>query len=153
MLSVAYDNIFSRFLGQVQAYDLIVDDEDVAKAKLNEWLRSIKSNPRVRKSFTTLSFDDENQEINFTLRVPEDDESDMDFVIEVFALGVKWKWSAEKYNSVLNTAQYFGSGEKKMYSQAQHMDKLHEMSDTAKKEFFGIIRDRASYKNNYLEEA
>ena len=86
----------------------------MAKAKLNEWLRSIKSNPRVRKSFTTLSFDDENQEINFTLRVPEDDESDMDFVIEVFALGVKWKWSAEKYNSVLNTAQYFGSGEKKL---------------------------------------
>lgn len=153
MLSVAYDIIFSRFLSQVQAYDLIVEDQETAQARLNEWLNSIKSNPRVRKLFATLSSDDENKLINFTLRLPDDDESaDTDYVTEIFALGVKWKWSAEKYNSVLNTAQYFGSGDKKFYSQSTHAAQLHNMADTAKKELFGIIRDRDSYKNSYLEE-
>ena len=114
MLSVAYDVVFSRFLGQVQAYDLIIDDEDIAKEKMNEWLKSIKSNPRVRKTFATLSFDELENNINFDLKVPEDDDSDIDYVTEIFALGVKWKWSAEKYDSCLNTMQYFGSGEKKL---------------------------------------
>lgn len=115
MLSVTYDAAFSRFLAQVQAYDLAVVDEVDARQKLNEWLISIKSNPRVQKLFTSLSFDKNIEMIFFTLKNSlKDDEADMDFVTEVFGLGVAWKWSSEKYNSLLNTAQYFGSGEKKL---------------------------------------
>lgn len=152
MLSVAYDIIFSRFLSQVEAYDLIIDDEDVAKEKLNEWLKSIKSNPRVRKSFKTLTLDELENNINFDLKVPEDDDSDIDYVTEIFALGIAWRWSTAKYLSVKNTEQYFGSGEKKFFSQASHADKLHDMCKETRGAFFGMIRDRGTYKNTYLED-
>jgi len=153
MLSVAYDEIFSRFLSQVEAYDLVMDDEDVAKEKLNEWLRSIKSNPRVRKSFATLSLDNLENNINFDLKIPEDDDSDIDFVTEIFALGISWKWATAKYLSAKNTEQYFGSGDRKFFAQSNHMDKLHDMYKETRSAMFGMLRDRNTYKNTYLEES
>ena len=153
MLSVTYDVAFSRFLAQVQAYDLVVVDEVEARQKLNSWLESVKSNPRVRKLFTSLSFDKNIEMIFFTLKnTLKDDEADVDFVSEVFGLGVAWKWASEKYNSLLNTAQYFGSGEKKYFSQANHMDQLHAMAKQGESELNGFIRDHGSYNNSYLEE-
>lgn len=153
MLSVTYDAAFSRFLAQVQAYDLVVVDEVEARQKLNSWLESVKSNPRVRKLFTSLSLDKNIETIFFELRNSlKDDESDVDFVTEVFGIGVAWKWSSEKYNSLLNAAQYFGSGEKKYFSQANHMDQLHAMSNQGKSDLFGFIRDHGSYNNEYLDE-
>lgn len=152
MLSVTYDAAFSRFLAQVQAYDLVVVDEVEARQKLNEWLISVKSNPRVRKLFTSLSFDKNIETIFFELANSlKDDESDIDFVTEVFGTGVAWKWAGEKYTSLLNTAQYFGSGEKKFYSQANHMDQLNVMQKTCQSKLFGFIRDHGSYNNEYLE--
>lgn len=152
MLSVTYDACFSRFLAQVQAYDLVVIDEVEARQKLNEWLNSIKSNPRVRKLFTSLSFDKNIEMIFFELRNSlKDDESDIDFVIEVFGLGVAWRWASEKYKSLLNTAQYFGSGEKKYFSQANHMDQLNVMQKDSMSQLYGFIRDHGSYNNEYLE--
>lgn len=153
MLSVTYDAAFSRFLAQVQAYDLAVVDEVDARQKLNEWLISIKSNPRVQKLFTSLSFDKNIEMIFFTLKNSlKDDEADMDFVTEVFGLGVAWKWSSEKYNSLLNTAQYFGSGERRYFSQANHMDQLKAMKKDGMSNLYGFIRDHGSFNNSYLEE-
>ena len=153
MLSVTYDACFSRFLAQVQAYDLVVIEEVEARQKLNEWLISIKSNPRVRKLFTSLSFDKNIETIFFELKnTLKDDESDIDFTTEVFGLGVAWKWSSEKYRSLLNTAQYFGSGEKKMYSQANHMDQLNVMQKESRHDFYGQIRDHGSYNNSYVNK-
>jgi len=152
MLSVNYDAAFSRFLAQVQAYDLVMVDEVEARQKLNEWLISVKSNPRVRKLFTSLSFDKNIETISFELKNSlKDEDSDKDFVAEVFGIGVAWKWSSEKYNSLLNTAQYFGSGEKKYFSQANHMDQLHAMTQQSKSDLFGFIRDHGSYNNAYVE--
>ena len=153
MLSVTYDAAFSRFLAQVQAYDLVIVDEVEARQKLNSWLESVKSNPRVRKLFTSLSFDKNIETIFFELKnTLKDDEADIDFVSEVFGLGVAWKWASEKYNSLLNTAQYFGSGEKKMYSQANHMTALETMATKGESKLNGFIRDHGSYNNSYLEE-
>lgn len=150
MLSVTYDDIFSRFLAQVQAYDLLQINEYDAREKLNEWLMSVKSNSRVRKIFTTLAFDKNIETITCELKNSVDDEADNDFVIELFALGVKWRWVTEKYESVLNTSQYFGSGEKKMFSQANHMAELKNMSTMARTEFFRFISDHGYYNNSYL---
>jgi len=153
MLSVTYDAAFSRFLAQVQAYDLVVVDEVEARQKLNSWLESVKSNPRVRKLFTSLSLDKNIETILFELKnTLKDDEADVDFVSEVFGLGVAWKWASEKYNSLLNAAQYFGSGEKKYFSQANHMDQLNVMATKGESKLNGFIRDHGSYNNSYLEE-
>lgn len=152
MLSVTYDACFSRFLAQVQAYDLVVTDENDARQKLNSWLESVKSNPRVHKLFTSLSFDKNIETIFFTLRNSlKDDEADVDFVSELFGLGVAWKWADEKYKSLINTAQYFGAGDRKYYSQANHMSELNAMQRDGKGNLFGYIRDHGSYNNEYLE--
>lgn len=153
MLSVTYDSCYSRFLAQVQAYDLAVIDESEARQKLNEWLSSVKSNPRVRKLFTSLTMDKNIETIFFTLKnTLKDDEADVDFVTEVFGLGVAWKWADEKYKSLVNTAQYFGSGEKKFLSQANHMDQLNAMQRDGMDKLYCFIRDHGSYNNSYIKE-
>lgn len=153
MLSVTYDACYSRFLAQVQAYDLAVIDESEARQKLNEWLSSVKSNPRVRKLFTSLTMDKNIETIFFTLKnTLKDDEADVDFVTEVFGLGVAWKWSSEKYDSYLNVAQYFGSGEKKFYSQQTHATALAAMAQKSESNLYNFIRDHGSYNNSYIKE-
>ena len=153
MLSVTYDACYSRFLAQVQAYDLAVIDESEARQKLNEWLSSVKSNPRVRKLFTSLTMDKNIETIFFTLKNTfKDDEADVDFVTEVFGLGVAWKWADEKYKSLVNTAQYFGAGDRRYFSQANHMTSLATMAKDGRGNLYNFIRDHGSYNNSYIKE-
>ena len=114
MLSVTFDSIYSRFLSKVQAYDLIELMTDECYEQLGEWLKSVKSNPRVRKCFTSLTLDDTKKTVSFKLRNPVDNDDDMDFVTEVFGLGLAWKWITPQYQSNLNVGQFFGSKEQKL---------------------------------------
>lgn len=154
MLSVSYDSIYSRFLSKVQAFDLTNEySEDISLELMNEWLMSVKSNPRVRKIFSDLSINADERILSFNLRFSEnDDDSDVDFVIELFALGIAWKWIEPKYKSVLNTAQFFGGKEQQFYSQSNHMDKLEAMNKSAKHDFIECINTHGYYTNSYLRE-
>lgn len=114
MLSVTFDAIYSRFLSKVQAYDLLELTNDDCYEQLNEWLMSVKADSRVRKIFSSLSFDNVGKTISFALRNPVDNSSDIEFVTEVFGLGIAWKWIEPKYKSVLNTSQFFGGKEQKL---------------------------------------
>lgn len=114
MLSVTFDAIYSRFLSKVQAYDLLELGTSECLEELSEWLVSVKSNPRVRKCFTSFTLDSIGKTVSFELRNPVDNEDDVDFVTELFGLGLAWKWITPKYYSVLNTAQFFGSKEQKL---------------------------------------
>ena len=152
MLSIEFDVIFSGFLSQTQAYELLSLQEDDARQKLEAWLKSVKSNPRVRKMFSSFTIDADVETIECELKNKVDDESDMDFVAEMLALGMVWKWVSEKYNSVLHTQQYLGSGQKKFYSQSAHMGEVRNMYLQAKHEFFGFIRDHGTYYNSYIKE-
>ena len=152
MLSVTFDAIYSRFLSKVQAYDLLEMVTDDCYEQMNEWLKSVKSNPRVRKCFTTLTLDDVGKQISFELRNPVDNDDDMDFVIEVFGLGIAWKWITPQYNTLVNTAPFFGSKEMKWYSQANHMSEVKNMYDTARVEMYKCIASHGYYNNPYVKE-
>ena len=152
MLSVTFDSIYSRFLSKVQAYDLIELMTDECYEQLGEWLKSVKSNPRVRKCFTSLTLDDTKKTVSFELRNPVDNDDDMDFVTEVFGLGLAWKWITPQYQSNLNIGQFFGSKEQKMYSQANHMDSVKNMYDNAKLELYKTIASHGYYNNSYISE-
>lgn len=152
MLSIAYENIYSRFLGGIQAYDLLKLSDENAELKMNEWLMSVKSNPKVRKLFSYLSFDTDHKLISCELKNSLDDESDIDLVVGIFALGMIWKWCSEKYNSVLNTSQFFGGKEEKWFAQGNHMAELKNMSDSAKTAFYSAISNHGYYNNAYLKE-
>ena len=153
MLSVTFDAIYSRFLSKVQAYDLLELVESDCYEQLNEWLKSVRSDPRVRKLFTSLSFDDINKSVSFTLRNAVDNSSDIDFVIEIFGLGIAWKWVEPKYKSVVNMAQAFmGSHDIKMYSQAQHMAELSNMYNNSRTDLYRYIASHGYYNNSYVKK-
>ncbi len=152
MLSVTYDAIYSRFLSKVQAYDLLELTNDDCYEQLGEWLMSVKADSRVRKVFTSLSFDDVEKTVSFALKNPVDDSNDIDFVLEIFGLGVAWKWIEPKYKSVLNTAQFFGGKEQKWFSQAQHMSELAAMNKDARNDLYRFISSHGYYNNSYLKE-
>ena len=152
MLSVTFDTIYSRFLSKVQAYDLLELTTDDCYEQMNEWLKSVKSDSRVRKLFISLSFDDISKTVSFTLRNPVDNDSDIDFVIEVFGLGVAWKWVEPKYKSVINTAQFFGGKEQKFYSQSNHLAELSAMNSNARTDLYKYIASRGYYNNSYIKE-
>ena len=154
MLSVGYDAIYSRFLSKVQAYDLIEEcSDDTARELMDEWLLSIKSNPKVRKLFSSISVDADDRILSFELKVADSDEdSDIDFVTELFGLGIAWKWIAPKYMSVLNTSQFFGGKEQQFFSQANHMAQLEAMNKNAKIDFLRCIQEHGYINNSYLQE-
>lgn len=152
MLSVTFDAIYSRFLSKVQAYDLLELTNDDCYEQLNEWLMSIKADSRVRKIFSSLSFDDVGKTVSFALRNPVDNSSDIEFVTEVFGLGVAWKWIEPKYKSVVNTSQFFGGHEQKFYSQQAHMSELAAMNNGARNDLYKFIASHGYYFNPYLKE-
>jgi len=152
MLSVSFDAIYSRFLSKVQAYDLLELTTNDCYEQMNEWLMSVKSDSRVRKLFASVSFDDISKVVSFTLKNPVDDSSDIDFVIEVFGLGIAWKWVEPKYKTLVNMNQFFGSKETKWYSQAQHMSELSAMYNNAKTDLYKYIASHGYYNNSYIKE-
>lgn len=154
MYSISYDDIYSSFLSRVQAYDLVEEfTEEYALDMMDEWLSSVKSNPRVRKLFSSITLnldEDENKIISYELKTSIDEESDWGFVKEIFSLGLSWKWVEPKYKSVLNTSQFFGGKEVQFYSQSNHMKELEAMYKESRLELFNLIRDRGYYNNSYL---
>ena len=152
MLSVTFDAIYSRFLSKVQAYDLLELGTNECLEEISEWLVSVKSNPRVRKCFTSFTLDNIGKTVSFELRNPVDNEDDVDFVTELFGLGLAWKWVTPKYYSVLNTAQFFGSKEQKFYAQSNHMSEISNMYRDARTNLYKHIASHGYYNNPYLRE-
>ena len=152
MLSVTFDAIYSRFLSKVQAYDLLELGTEECLEQMNEWLKSVKSNPRVRKCFATLTLDDIGKNVSFVLRNPVDNDSDIDFAIELFGIGVALKWVTPKYYSLINTAQFFGTKEQKYYSQSNHMAEIGNMYSQLKLELHKHIASHGYYFNSYIKE-
>ena len=59
MTSITYDDIYSRFLVSVNAYEVSSMLEDDARVLLSEWLHSVRAIPKVRKIFSSIVLDGE----------------------------------------------------------------------------------------------
>lgn len=155
MLSASYDKIYSRFLSLVEAYDLIDlynNDKTSAQDLMGEWLGAIKSNPKVRKLYSSITLNDTDRTVDFTLKKSlGDDQSDIDYVVELFGNGVAWKWVSPKYLSVLNAGQIIGGKEMQFYSQANHMGQLSNMYTQARTEFFRLVQSYGYINNSYID--
>jgi hypothetical protein len=55
--------------------------------------------------------DEDMEEIEYELREPLDEESDKDFVEEMFAMGMTIAWSEPRYHSTLLTNQLLSNSE------------------------------------------
>lgn len=146
-----YSTLFSRVLNKINdPKELSLDESDLLEI-YTERLHSVVGKPRVRRLFSSLTLDDEIQEMTFTLNNSVDEESDKDFVLEILSLGMAIEWLQPQVDSVIHTSVMIGGKEeKKLLDNHKNMiDRL----DSMKKEQNKMIRDYGYIYNSYIKES
>ena len=115
MASSEFNEIYSRFYLRVKDYEISGLEESLVKEMLNGYLKSTLSKPMVRRLFSTITMDEDIEEIDYELRNSLDEDSDKNFVEEVLALGMVSEWASPKYHSTLLTSQLFSNSEQKLF--------------------------------------
>ena len=162
MLSISYEEVFSRFYTKVEAYDLMNSFKDVKmqNAILCSWLHSALSAPYVFRLFSTITLPEEDNiedlsnidnKIDFELEYSINDYSDKNFIIEVLSYGIALAWIEPKVNSLVNISQMFGSSAEKWYAQANHLAEIRALRDDLIIKQRSLIRDRGYSNNDYLD--
>ena len=148
---LSYSTLFSRVLNKINDPKELQQNNDDLLEIYTERLHSVVGKPRVRRLFSSLSLDDEIQEMTFTLNNSVDEDSDTDFVLEVLSLGMAIEWLQPQVDSVIHTSVMIGGKEeKKLLDNHKNMiDRL----DSMKKEQNKMIRDYGYMYNSYIKES
>ena len=148
---LSYSTLFSRVLNKINdPKELSLDDSDLLEI-YTERLLSVVGKPRVRRLFSSLSLDDEIQEMTFTLNNSVDEESDKDFVLEILSLGMAIEWLQPQVDSVIHTSVMIGGKEEKKL--LDNHKNMIERLDSMKKEQNKMIRDYGYMYNSYIKES
>lgn len=145
---LSYEKIFSRTMGRINdPKELSLDESDLVEI-YTERLHNIIGNPRVRRLFSSLSLDDEIQQMEFTLNNSVDEISDVDFVAGILVLGMTIEWLQPQVDSIIHTSVMIGGKEeKKLLDNHKNMiDRL----DSMKIELNKRIRDYGYMYNSYI---
>ena len=138
-MTLSYSTLFSRVLNKINdPKELSLDENDLLEI-YTERLHSVVGKPRVRRLFSSLSLDDEIQEMTFTLNNSVDEESDKDFVLEILSLGMAIEWLQPQVDSVIHTSVMIGGKEEKRVLD-NHKNMIDRL-DSMKKEQNKMIRD------------
>lgn len=136
---LSYSTLFSRVLNKINDQkELSMDENDLLEI-YTERLHSVVGKPRVRRLFSSISLDDEIQEMTFTLNNSVDEESDKDFVLEILSLGMAIEWLQPQVDSVIHTSVMIGGKEEKKL--LDNHKNMIERLDSMKKEQNKMIRD------------
>ena len=147
-MTLSYSTLFSRVLNKINdPKELSLDENDLLEI-YTERLHSVVGKPRVRRLFSSLSLDDEIQEMTFTLNNSVDEDSDTEFVLEILALGMAIEWLQPQVDSRNYTAQMVGGKEEKMMQ--NHYKPMQDRLDSMKKEQNKMIRDYGYMYNSYI---
>ena len=99
-MTLSYEQIFSKYRGIVNdPKELLLDRNDLLEIYM-ERLHMTASDPRVIAKFTTLTMDDNIQQIEFELKYPVNDFADNAFVIKLFSLGMSIEWLKPQVDSL-----------------------------------------------------
>ena len=148
---LSYSTLFSRVLNKINdPKELSLDENDLLEI-YTERLHSVVGKPRVRRLFSTLTLDDELQEMTFTLNNSVDEESDRDFVLEILSLGMAIEWLQPQVDSVIHTSVMIGGKEEKKVLD-NHKNMIDRL-DSMKKEQNKMIRDYGYMYNSYIKES
>ena len=150
-MTLPYSTLFSRVLNKINdPKELSLDENDLLEI-YTERLHSVVGKPRVRRLFSSLSLDDEIQEMTFTLNNSVDEESDKDFVLEILSLGMAIEWLQPQVDSVIHTSVMIGGKEEKRVLD-NHKNMIDRL-DSMKKEQNKMIRDYGYMYNSYIKES
>ena len=148
---LSYSTLFSRVLNKINdPKELSLDESDLLEI-YTERLHSVVGKPRVRRLFSSISLDDEIQEMTFTLNNSVDEESDKDFVLEILSLGMAIEWLQPQVDSVIHTSIMIGGKEEKKL--LDNHKNMIERLDSMKKEQNKMIRDYGYMYNSYIKES
>ena len=149
MTSLKLDDVYSSFLDKVTDFDIGSYEEDVQKELLIGYLKGALGIPYLRAIFITITIDDYEEIINYTLKT--EDGCDEQFIIELLSKGMVIKWLEPQVKSKVNIAQMFGGKEQKWFSQATHLGEIKDLLENERIELNKLIRDRGSIYNPYLK--
>lgn len=147
-MTLPYETIFSRTRGRISDIkELSLDENDLLEI-YTERLHNVISNPRVRRLFSSLTLDDEIQQMDFTLNNSVDETADMNFVVGILVLGMTIEWLQPQVDSIMRTSVMIGGKEeKKLLDNYKNMiDRL----DSMKTELNKRIRDYGYMYNSYI---
>ena len=148
---LSYSTLFSRVLNKINdPKELSLDENDLLEI-YTERLHSVVGKPRVRRLFSSLTLDDEIQEMTFALNNSVDEESDKDFVLEILSLGMAIEWLQPQVDSVIHTSVMIGGKEEKRV--LDNHKNMIERLDSMKKEQNKMIRDYGYMYNSYIKES
>lgn len=145
---LSYSTLFSRVLNKINDPKELQLNTDDLLSIYTERLHSVVGKPRVRRLFSTLSLDDEIQEMTFALNNSVDEDSDTDFVLEILSLGMAIEWLQPQVDSVIHTSVMIGGKEEKSLLN-NHKDMITRL-DSMKKEQNKMIRDYGYMYNLYI---
>lgn len=145
---LSYSTLFSRVLNKINDPKELQLNTDDLLSIYTERLHSVVGKPRVRRLFSTLSLDDEIQEMTFTLNNSVDEDSDTDFVLEILSLGMAIEWLQPQVDSVIHTSVMIGGKEEKSLLN-NHKNMITRL-DSMKKEQNKMIRDYGYMYNLYI---
>ena len=150
-MTLSYSTLFSRVLNKINdPKELSLDENDLLEI-YTERLHSVVGKPRVRRLFSSLTLDDEIQEMTFALNNSVDEESDKDFVLEILSLGMAIEWLQPQVDSVIHTSVMIGGKEEKRVLD-NHKNMIDRL-DSMKKEQNKMIRDYGYMYNSYIKES
>ena len=142
------ETVFSRTRGRINdPKELSLSENDLLEI-YTERLHNVIGKPRVRRIFSSIVLDDEIQQIDFALNNSVDEASDIDFVTDLFVLGMTIEWLQPQVDSILHTSVMIGGKEeKKLLDNHKNMiDRL----DSIKTELNKMIRDYGYMYNSYI---
>lgn len=148
MTSLKLDDVYSSFLDKVTDFDIGSYEEDIQKELLIGYLKGALGIPYLRAIFITITIDDYEETINYTLKT--EDGCDEQFIIELLSKGMVIKWLEPQVKSKVNIAQMFGGKEQKWFSQATHLGEIKDLLENERIELNKLIRDHGSIYNPYL---
>lgn len=145
---LSYETIFSRVRGRRDdPKELSLDKSDLVEL-YTERLHNVAGDPRIRRLFSTISFNDEIQMLSYTLNNSVDAQSDDDFVVRLFVTGMIIEWLQPQVNSVLYTAPFIGGKEEKKILDG-HNNMIKRL-ESMKVELQKLIRDYGTINNSYI---
>lgn len=127
-MTSSYQDIYSKFLGLIKDYDIPQLTEDEAYEFMNEWLEGVLSRPKVRKLYSSISWDNDLQQIDYELKNSVDDQYDKSFTEFLCANGMILGWLEPRVNNnQLIIDQFFGTKESNYFSQANHITAMKSL--------------------------
>ena len=141
-MGTPYEVVYNRFIQKISDYKLLSLPEEDVEAILYSYL--VSAIAKTKQCQNDLGDrDEENKCFNSTL---------LDIEIEILALQMVCEWVEPQLNNVLYTKQFIGSKEENFFAQANQLEKLQNLRDSAAMQARKLRRDYSYRYTTYFDD-